>query len=267
MPAITPALLKQQAALLGDQYDSPAAFVRSLHHLLEFYADRAHRPGQTSLPPTLSPAYKVRPQVLRLVLQELVARASDEPEAGLILCDALWEQPVIEFRILAADLLGHIASPTADPILQRIYSWSQPDLEERLLNELLDHGLAGLRKDYPGDVVNLIRNWLGSEQRFEQHLGLRALLPVVNDYDFENLPVVFRLIQPLVRVTPPALRPELLDVLGALANRSPGEAAYFLRQTVSLPNSPDTPLLIRQCIKEFPATIQDDLRKIVRSAL
>lgn len=267
MPAITPARLKQQAALLGDQYDSPVAFVRSLHHLLEFYADRAHRPGQTSLPPTLFPAYKVRPQVLRLVLQEVVARVSEEPEAGLALCDALWEQRVIEFRILAADLLGEVISPIPDPILKRIHSWSQPDLEAQLLNELLDPGLARLRKDYPGVVVKLVRDWLASGERFEQHLGLRALLPVVNDYNFENLPIVFRLIQPLVRVTPPALRPELLDVLGALAHRSPGEAAYFLRQTVSLPNSPDTPLLIRQCLIEFPAPIQDDLRKIVRSPL
>ena len=71
MPAINPARLKQQAALLADHFDSPAAFVRSLHHLLDYYSERVQRTGQAGVMPTLLPAYRVRPQVLRLVLQEL----------------------------------------------------------------------------------------------------------------------------------------------------------------------------------------------------
>jgi hypothetical protein len=59
MPAIQPARLRQQAALMVEHFDQPAAFVRSLHHLLEYYADRAHRPGQAGKPPALLAAYNV----------------------------------------------------------------------------------------------------------------------------------------------------------------------------------------------------------------
>ena len=50
MPAIQPVRLKRQSALLVEQFNNPAAFIRSLHHLLEFYADRVHRPGQAGEP-------------------------------------------------------------------------------------------------------------------------------------------------------------------------------------------------------------------------
>ena len=65
MPAIQPARLKQQAVLLAQQFDNPVAYVRSLHHLLDFYADRAHRPGQSGKPAPLTSAYRVHPPVLR----------------------------------------------------------------------------------------------------------------------------------------------------------------------------------------------------------
>jgi hypothetical protein len=55
-----------------------------------------------------------------------------------------------------------------------------------------------------------------------------------------------------------------LDVLIALARCSPRETAFFLRQSLELPNSPDTPWLIRQTARYFPADIQESLRAAVR---
>jgi hypothetical protein len=89
---------------------------------------------------------------------------------------------------------------------------------------------------------------------------------MIQDPDFENLPAFFRLIHPLVRQAPPALRPDVLDVLATLARRSPQETAYFLRQTLALPNCPDTPWSIRQVLSAFPAEQQKRLRQALRSA-
>jgi hypothetical protein len=99
---------------------------------------------------------------------------------------------------------------------------------------------------------------------YQQQQGLRALLPMINDPRFENLPVFFRLIAPLTRTAPSAVRPDLLDVLESLARRSPPETAFFLRQTLDTPNSPDTPWLIRQCLRAFPDELQASLRETVR---
>jgi hypothetical protein len=67
-----------------------------------------------------------------------------------------------------------------------------------------------------------------------------------------------------VRSAPGLIRPDLLDVLVCLAHRSPTETAFFLRQTLTLPNAPATPGLIRQVLNEFPPEIEKNLRSTVR---
>lgn len=265
MPAIQPARLKQQAALLAEQYQNPAAFLRGLHQLLDFYADRAHRPGQAGKPRPLTQAYKVSPPVLRQIYQEVVPLASGNISAALELCDHLWHQPYLEFRLLATMLLGQIPVDHPEPVLQRINRWLTADVEEYLTQAVLNHSLIYLQQMYLPEVMQFIQDWLDRPNIFHQQLGLKALLPMIHNPEIDNLPTCFRLIHPLVRVAPTGLRPDLLDVLSAFAQRSPQETAFFLRQTLALPNSPDTPWLIRQSLQAFPKEMQDSLRKAARA--
>lgn len=266
MPAIQPARLRQQAALLVEHFTSPPAFVRSLHHLLDYYADRAHRPGRSGEPAPLLAAYNVRPPVLRQILQELAPLVESEPQIALSLSDALWEQPYLEFRLLAASLLGQISPQPPEPILARVQAWVKSDPQNRLIGALLSQGVARVRNEKPDHLIHLVEVWLSSSDVFQQQLGLRTLVPMVKDLGFENLPAFFRLIQPLSRSVPPELRPDMLDVLRALAHRSPHETAFHLRQFLELPNSPDTPWLIRQCLQAFPLETQESLRAALRAA-
>ena len=264
VPAIQPARLRQQSALLAEHFDNPPAYVRSLHYLLDFYADRARRPSQAGKPGPLLEAYKVRPPVLRLILQELVPLAQQDPEKGFALCDAFWKEPYLEFRMLAAMLLGQMPVETPEPITQRIHDWITTDLEMHLVDTILTQGISRLRQERPLVLVDLIQDWLNNSKSFYQQLGLRALLPLINDPGFENLPAFFRMIQPLTCNAPSALRPDLLDVLTALAHRSPQETAHFLRQCLTFPNASDTPWLVRQVLEEFPPEIQESLRQFMR---
>jgi hypothetical protein len=264
MPAIQPARLKQQAALLGQHFDNPAAFVRNLHNLLDFYADRARRPGQTGTPAPLIQAYQVRPPVLREILLTLSPLANEEPQQALALCDALWGEVYLEFRSLSAMLLGQVPVEASDGVTERIKTWIIPDLPDDLIMELLSHGLFRIRQETPQKAIKLVEYWMVDKDDFHKQLGLRALGPMIEDPNFENLPAFFRLIQPLTRSSPPALRPDLLDVLAALAQRSAQETAYYLRQTLDMPKSPDTAWMIRQSLRNFPSEIQESLREAVR---
>jgi hypothetical protein len=265
MPAITLARLRQQAALLAEHFDQPAAFVRSLHHLLEFYADRTHRPGQAGEPPPLLAAYSVSQPVLRQILLELIPRAEIEPEKGLALCDALWAEPVLEFRMLAAWLLGTLPAPPAT-ILNRAQSWIQAYSDERLLAALLQFGLAHVRSEHPNQLFQQVGIWLEDPSRFAQQIGLRALIPLLSSAEYDNLPAIFQLITPFARQIPAQLRPDLLDAMHALALRSPQETAYFLHENLNALDNPDTPWLIRQCLADFPPEIQEGLRLAAREA-
>lgn len=265
MSAIQPARLKQQAALLAEHYDQPAAYVRSLHHLLEGYAERVARPGQSGEPPILLKTYRVRSPVLRQIQLELTPLAKEQPEAGLQLCDALWAQPYLEFRTLAAGLLGQIPLPPAGPVVERLQAWIKPELEARLVDLLFTQGMEGLRQYEPMVLLSLIDGWLDSGNLFNQQVGLRALLPLIRDPDYENLPSIYNLIQPLIQSSPPALRPDLLDVLEALARRSPQEVAFMFSQSLTLPGAKNAAWLIRQCLSVFPPSLQEILRKELRS--
>jgi hypothetical protein len=266
VPAIQPARLRQQVALLAEHFDDPPAFARSLHLLLDYYSDRARRSGKTGRPSPLLMAYNVRSPVLRMLVQELNPLIQENPERGLDLCDALWVEPYLEFRLLAAMLLGQIPPKPPGEITTRLKRWITTDVEFFLIEALLIHGVQRLQNEQPQVFLQLIESWMESTNTFQQQLGLRALVQVINDPTFENLPAFFRLIQPLCQAAPAALRQDLLDVLSALARRTPQESAYFLRQSLIFPDSPDTPWLIRQSLKQFPPELQNSLRQAMREA-
>jgi hypothetical protein len=265
MPAIQLARLKIQAAQLAEHFANPVLYARSLHDLLDYYADRAYRPGQTGEPPPLLTAYSVPPQVIRQILKELTPFAAQDRPAALALCDALWSEPYFEFRLLAASLLGEISPHPPEEILARVKAWAVPSTEIRLLAALFTIGLSWFRQDLPELYLRQVEAWLASAEVFSQHLGLQALGPLATAQGFDNLPVLFRLLAPLVRSAPMQLRPDLLDVVQGLARRSPQETAYFLRQNLEIKtDNPGTAWLARHSLASFPVEVQTSLRAALR---
>jgi len=250
--------------MLAEHFNDPPSYIRSLHHLLDSYADRAKRSLQLQKPGPLIQAYKVHPPVLRLVVQELVPLAQENPEKGFALCDALWGESYLEFRLVSAMVLGHMPEDQYMEAIQRLQNWITPEMDMQLVDLILGHGLTRIRKERPDLIVKLIQHWLDDPNDYYQQLGLRALLPLIKDPDFENLPAFFRMIQPLTCHAPGFLRPDLLDVLTALAHRSPQETTYLLNHCLNLSEATDTPWLIRQILSEFPPEIQANLRQSMR---
>lgn len=264
MPAIVPARLRQQAVLLAQHFADPSAYVRSLHYLLGYYADRVQRSGQVGAPAPLLPAYRVRPPVLRQILHELVPLAQAEPVLALALCDALWAEGYYEFALLAVRLLGQIPLQPAEAVLARPLRWARAKIDLGLIDALLEDGLRRLRQEQPERLDALVETWLEHQDTFQQQIGLRALRSLANDPAYQNLPALFRLAAPFARSSSPALRPDVLEVIEALARRSPRETAFFLRQHIGLSNAPDIPWLLRQSLHAFPSEMQENLRQAVR---
>ncbi len=89
------------------------------------------------------------------------------------------------------------------------------------------------------------------------------MLPLVKEPWFDNFPIIFRLLTPLMRLAPSKLRPNLLAVLDVLVQRSPKERAYFFRQNLQAPDNTDTAWITRQVLKGF----SPDLQAFLRSAM
>jgi hypothetical protein len=270
MPAIQPARLKIQVAQLASLIDQPQAFVRELHTLFDFYADRTYRPGQVGKRAMLVRTYMVPDPVLRQITQEITPLASERvggetSQAALQLCQALWEQDYLEFRQLAARLLGAIRPAPATIILTALDAWIQSNPEDGILRTVLEKATTRLRREASLPYIKLIETWLHATGRPVRQAGLRALLPLIDDLKFENLPAVFGLLSPWVRAAPSELRPDVLAALTALSHRSTAETAHFLLESLNTPEHPDTNWMIRQVLGEFPAAIQANLRKAIRS--
>jgi hypothetical protein len=266
MPAIRPAILRQQSALLADEFDQPDVYLRSLHHLLDQYANRAYRSGQTGKPKPLLEAYDVPLPVLRQLLLDLEPRARQKPDAALSLCQVLWDESYLETRWLAAGLLGKI--PTRpERVLTQLKNFLETASNDLVISTLFDHGLAFLRKTYPETIIEQAEKWLASSEASEQDLGLRILLPLAADPGYENLPVLFKLLAPLSCEAPSFVRPDLVDVVKALARRSPRETAFFLRESLGLGICITTAWLTRQVLPVFPAEVQASLRESLRQLM
>jgi DNA alkylation repair enzyme len=263
MTAIHPARMKIQVAQLGEKIRQPEAFVRALHNLLDFYADRTYRPGQSGEPPPLLATYKTPTPVFRQITREIIALAVSDPPAALELIDALWKEPYIEFRLLAITLIGDISPVPPEPVLTRIQDWVASKPENRLLAAILKHSLVGLRRDCPKIYYQMLEEWLNADELYPRQAGLHAMVPLLEDPEFENLPVLTRLLTPMIRMPPRVLRTELVAVLRSLARHYPQEASYLLRQNLSDEN-PDTIWLARQVLKDFPGEVQDSLRAALR---
>jgi len=264
MPAINLARLRKQIVVLVDHFDQPEAFLRLLHDLLDHYADHMQRHGQAGEPPPLIQAYRVPSPMLRQLALELAPRASEDTVLTLALCDSLWTQPYLEPRILAATLIGQSPLTSIDDVLGRVERWAESSSEELLIEALANRGLSRVHQEQPERLLLQIETWMGTENLMLRRLGLRAILSLISDASFENLPAVIKLITPYVRVAPLPLKPDILDVLGALARRSPRETAYFLRQNLDVSGDSDTAWLIRQSLRFFPVETQDSLRDAIR---
>lgn len=261
MPAIQPARLRIQVAELTQDFDKPEIFVRRLDDLFDFYADRTYRPGSSGESrPSLLRSYNVPPPVIRQVHQSLSPLAKSNPEEMLMVCQAIWQIPILEHRLLAAYLFGDLPPDPYDPLLDCLRSWLENKPQEELLDTLLQHGTHALRKKHPEQLLLFTDSWLDRSQILSLQTGLRLLETMVSDDHFEDLPAIFNRIISLVRVLPHPVRPDMVALLTVLIQRSAAETAYFLRENLNAPNNPDTPWLIRQVLGQFPGEMQNKLR-------
>lgn len=266
MPAIQPARLKKQTSELAVKFKQPALFVRELHDLLNLYTDHTHRASQAGEPSPLIGSYNAPLPVMRQVWRDLTPMIRKYPDEVLPLCDALWAESYYDFKLLAAQLLGQVPVDPPDPVIDRLQTWVCQNLNSLILDGLLEFGLTRLQQESPGILLELVSSWLTTSDYVTKVAGMRALLPLINGLGAENLPTIFRMLVPFIRVAPSPLRPDIISVLTSLAHYSPSETAFFLRQNLSAPDNPDTAWLVRQVLHEFPKETQAGLRQAMKAA-
>lgn len=264
MPAIQPTRLRQQVAQLVDNYSTSEKFIASLHELLAFYADRTLRSSQVVEAAPLLHSYRVAKPVMRFIERELAPFLDANLDEAIILADDLWKQRWLETRLLAISILGKIPTDPPDPISDRARSWGSSCKEEKVLKTLASEGIRRLRIEQFDQYLQLLEDWYSADQLPQTLLGLRSTPSLLNSKEFDNLPLVFRWIAPLLRESDQEYKDDLTEVLRCLARSSPRETAFFIRQALASSNSDQTAKVIRRVVGEFPDDIQASLREDIR---
>jgi hypothetical protein len=265
MPAVELTRLRTQIQELVKQFGDPATFQIALRDLLDKHANRAYRAGQAVQAQPLLPSYRVAPLVMRQLELELGKTCQLHPMQALNALAVLWQDPYLEPRLLATTLIGTIPAVHAQAVMQVIRNWAQPTQNYRILQALFQNGTITLRRESPELLLELLEESISHSGTEFKVMGVRALLAVIEDEAFENLPPVFRMISPLVQNIPPALHTDVQATVAALIKRAPTETAYFLLQVLTLSTGPGTARLIRRCLPSFTPEQQVSLRASLRA--
>lgn len=263
MPAVDLARLKKQAVRLADLFDQPEAFLRELHETLDFYVNRTLRTRQAIAPTSVLETYRTPSLVLRHIENELAALAEADTSKAIDLADILWDARFLETRLLAAFLIGRVP-PREDRLLARLTAWTQQVRDPSVRAALLTTSLARLRTEAPERLLDLTREWLHPARARFWSNGIQALLPLIDDPDYENMPPIYELVKPAIEAAPAILQDDLEQLINALYRANPVESAYFLKQVIGKSENPQTAITMRRILPAFPPELQEQLRDLVR---
>ncbi len=262
MPAIDLARLKKQTARLADIFGEPPAFLRELREILEFYVNRSLR-SQSVAPSSVLPTYRTPVAVLRQIEKELGPVAGEQPILALELADALWDEGWLETKLLAAFLLGRIP-PQEERLLARLTAWTQAVRDPEVRAALLTTSLTRLRKETPDLFLVLVKEWLHPARQRMWSNGVQALVPLISSPDFDNIPPILEVVEPILKASPATLQYDLQELIITLFEASPDETIYFLQQILKETRSPLPAAALRRMLPELPQELQSSLREMLR---
>ena len=189
--------------------------------------------------------------------------AAENPHNALELADLLWDEGYTETRLLAAFLLGRIP-PQEERLLARLTVWTQQVRDPNVRAALLTTSLARMRTETPDEFLVLIGEWLHPARQQFWSNGIQALLPMITDPKYDNLPPVYELVRHIIEVAPGAFQADLGNLINALYQASPSETVYYLREILENSPNPLTAITMRRILTMFPPELQTGLRDLVR---
>jgi hypothetical protein len=263
MPAIDLARLRKQANRLADFFFLPEDFLKHLRETLEFYVNYSLRTKENIAPGSNLPTFRTPAVVMRQIENAVGPVARENPHYALELADLLWDEGYFETRILAAYLLGCIP-PQEERLLARLTAWTQQVRDPSVRSALLTTSLARMRRETPDEFLVLISEWLHPARLRLWSNGLQALLPLIGDPEYDNLPPVYTLARPVIEAAPGMLQNDLAGLINALYKASPAETEYYLREILETSTNPLTAIMLRRILSLLHPGLQSGLRVLVR---
>ncbi len=263
MAAVNPTRLRHQVGELMALFEAPVEFHQALCTLFSLYANHGLRFGEAAPVRPLIPMFHLPHPVVRQLNLDLKTQIAANSSAALALANELWNDTYYEVRQTALFVLGEVVTDDPEPILDRLKGWLTPDLDQVLKSDLFSIGTRSLQENFPQTWETWVRSLLSDPDPKVNTLGIQALAAGAQRPNFQNLPTIFRLSSPFIRDVHSANLKDLEALVSVLAEISPQETGFYLRQTLSISSSFAKNRLIKNCLKFFPEEIQADLKSVL----
>jgi len=265
MTAIDTQRLKSQVLELRETFPDLAVFTGTLHNILAFHHNYALRQSPFITPRTLLKNYRVPPQVIRQIEMGILPQIGAQPDQAVQLAHHLWQDEYINVRELACFILGSLPLTYNELVRDQIHEWVQPGLDSAALEAVLTKATLRLRDETPHMWEAMVLDWLSHPNIKFQSIGLQAIADVIRDTRFPHVPSLFKLLRPFFLDHTDAFQPNLDQVVKALANRTPIEALYFLKEVLAQVSGTEIEAHMRRYANFFPQEQQISLLEAVKS--
>lgn len=265
MPAIEFSRLRTKIELLSKVYSQPEQFIKDLQDLYFFYSDLTFQTGKSNATNVNAIQTYRTPVIINREMERLLRpRALADPDETLKIIDLLWQTKIFEPCQLASALMGTLSINYSASVIERITNWSQSGEKTELLDLLHTKATETIRSESPNLWVDTLRAWVKSKDPILQKFGLLGLVPMLDDSELDNLPIIFDFLQPIIAEADPHLAVTLLSIIEQLARKSEPETVYFLKQIIKDSTNDDLPRFIRRALPGFSETAQLSLKNCLK---
>ena len=251
MPSVQLERLRPQINAIVTQYENSEIFTKSLISLLKSYSeDIDYSPSQIrafSLTPRLNVPQVVLNQ-LEISLKHL-ARTFPSPTKSII--EKLWEQEYFEPKTLALILLSNLDAQENDFYFEKINKWVDEDIEEPIITVVFENAFANKDIFASEQWLTLAEKWLYSKNDRIRKIGFRAITSLIDADVHQNLPAMFRLVEPMLSKPHVLINKDLTTLIHSLIKASQPETAAFLIHLSVMVPKPEVYALIRKCLPFF----------------
>jgi len=101
----------------------------------------------------------------------------ESPELILKIIDCLWDEPEVEMRELATQLLGRLPQSHFKEVIHRILDWSMIESDAELLPFLHKNASTTIRQEAPDQWLAVLNSWNSASEPWLAKLAIDGTIP------------------------------------------------------------------------------------------
>lgn len=263
MPSVQLERLRPQINAITSQYENSELFCKSLIALMKSYEGEIDESSSHMSPYSIIPRMNIPQVVLNQLEISFKHLAQKFPDQTKITAERLWEQNYFETKKIAIFLISNLLTEKDNYYFDKIETWVDEDIEQSIINYIFENTnkVTGLSQD--PKWMHLIETWLSSKTERMQKIGITALTNNIRFDNQKNLPMIFRLVEPLLNDPHVSINNDLLKLVRSLIDASEPETAAFLIHLATIYPKPEIYSFIRKCSPLFDPYFVSEIKKIL----